>query len=529
MRGMIQDEKARARRSSGRRAFLVGPLLALTACGAEPGAKRPDGPRLVILYVACTVNKAFLSPYEARVRFTPEFQRFAAGARVLRRHVTECGQSGVDFATIFTGTQADKHGTYDHPSILAEHAVLCAERFAAAGYETWFWSGHPMASAQLGYGQGVPAANVVRRERMFRRTAKPYDEAYLEKLTANDREFEAVLARLAADPEARAFVQIAFTVSHEPYDQYATVDQVVAFLERYPEVAPTVTRAELERWVPFYEEHRHALNWDLSATRRALALGDEDVRALAAVLEAVYATSIHRLDALFGRLVQTIERSGLAQECLLSFTVDHGEMLYRENALFPWTHGPEPTPEVLDVPWILRGPGVAPGDYEGVTRSIDVLPTLAGLSGVELVPAVDGTDLAPVLRGEREVPRQLAFSHTPLWPADQIERWAEFALVHDILPRRDPEVMSVRVRDGDRVFKLQRTRSEGFEPRAFDLAADPTETRNLFDPADPEHAQMAEELARYKRTLVEGFDPEHASGLSDEETYERLKALGYAR
>jgi len=526
---MIQVEHGPARRLRARAALAVF-LLALAACGGEPGEQEHSvAPRLVILYVACTVNKAYLSPYEARVRFTPGFERFAAGARVFRRHVTECGQSGVDFATIFTGTQADKHGTYDHPSILPEHVVLGAERFAAAGFETYFWSGHPMASAQLGYGQGVPPDHVVRRERMFRRTAKPYDEAYLEKLTANDREFEALLAHLKADPGARAFVQIAFTVSHEPYDQYATVDEVLAFLQSYPEVAPGVTRAELERWVPFYGSHRHALNWDLAATRQELALGDEDVRALAAVLEAVYATSIHRLDALFGRLVDRIEKSGLAGECLLSFTVDHGELLYRENALFPWTHGPEPTPEVLDVPWILSGPGVAPGDYPGVTRSIDVLPTLAGLAGIELEPPVDGTDLAPVLRGERAAPRQLAFSHTPLWPADQIERWAEFALVHDLLPRRDPEVMSVRVRDEDRVFKLQRTRDGRFEARAFDLAGDPAETRNLFDPADPEHARMAEELTRYKQKLVEGFDPAHASGLSDEETYERLKALGYAR
>jgi arylsulfatase A-like enzyme len=528
MRGMIQVEHGPERRLRARAALALL-LLALAGCGGEHGERKRSAPRLVILYVACTVNKDYLAPYEASVRYTPELGRFAAGARVFRRHATECGQSGVDFATIFTGTQADGHGTYDHPSILPEEIVLGAERFAAAGFETYFWSGHPMASAQLGYGQGVPPERVVRRERMFRRTAKPYDEAYLEKLTANDREFEALLAHLAADREARAFVQIAFTVSHEPYDQYATVDQVLAFLEDYPEVAPGVTRAELERWVPFYEEHRHALNWDLPATRAKLGLGDEDVRQLATVLQAVYATSIHRLDALFGRLVARIEQSDLSQECLLSFTVDHGELLYRENALFPWTHGPEPTPEVLDVPWILRGPGVAPGDYAGVTRSIDVLPTLAGLAGVPLAPPVHGTDLAPVLRGERAVPRQLAFSHSPLWPADQIERWAEFALVHDILPRRDPEVMSVRVRDEDRVFKLQRTREGGFEPRAFDLATDPAETRNLFDPADPEHARMAEELARYKQRLVEGFDPAHASGLSDQETYERLKALGYAR
>jgi arylsulfatase A-like enzyme len=529
MRGMIPDEIARARRLRAR-ATLAALGLALAACGAEPDAResaRP--PRLVILYAACTVNKAFLAPYEARVRFTPELAAFAAKARVFRRHVCESAQSGIDFATLFTGNQADRHGTYDHPSVLAETNVLAAERFAAAGYETYFWDGHPMASWRLGYGQGVPPARIARRERMFRQSARPFDETYLEKLAGNDADFEGILARMEADASARVFVQLAFTVSHEPYHQYASVDEVCAFLERFPEVAPGVTRAELERWLPFYEQHRHALNWDLAAARRALALGEGDLLRLAAVLEAVYATSIHRLDALFGRFVATIERSGLAKECLLAFTVDHGELLYRENALFPWTHGPEPTPEVLDVAWILRAPGVAPGAYEGVTRSIDVAPTLLGLCGIELEPPVEGTDLAPVLRGERAEPRQLAFSHTPLWPEDQIERWAEHELVHSILPRRDPEVMSVRVRDMDTVFKLQRTRDETFEPRAFDLALDPGEVRNLFDPSDPAHARMAEELARYKQRLVDGFDPAHGSGLSDDETYERLKALGYAR
>src|SRR6185503_3621762 len=97
-------------------------LLALAGCGA-----RRDPPRLVVLYVACTVDKDFLSPYAPGVGFTPELEAFAREGLVFRRHVTECGQSGVDFATIFSGTQAYRHGVYSHPAIVAEGNTLIAE------------------------------------------------------------------------------------------------------------------------------------------------------------------------------------------------------------------------------------------------------------------------------------------------------------------------------------------------------------------------------------------------------------------
>ncbi len=501
-------------------------MLSLSGC-AFRDERTP--PRLVILYVACTVNQAHLAPYSPDVRYTPNLAAFAAESRLFLRHVTECGQSGVDFATIFTGTPAYVHGIYDHPAVLDDRNVLIAECFAAAGYDTWFWSGHPMASVRLNYGQGVAADHVKYRERMFRQATKPYDERTLVRLTANDAGFARILARLRDDPSYRAFVQIAFTVSHEPYHQYATLEHVSSFLDRFPEASRGVTLEELERWLPFYEANRHALNWDFPRARAELDLSAADVGRLAAVLEVVYATSIHRLDEFFGRLVKKIEEHGLAPECAFSFTIDHGETLYRENALFPWTHGPELAPEILDVPWILRVPGLEPGGYDGLTRSIDVFPTLAGLSGLEIPPTVQGTNLAPVLRGERPVPRQLAFSHTTLWPEERILRFAEFERLHSVLPRRDAELMAVRIRDLDRAFKLCILPDGSSRYESFDLTRDPLETTNSFDPLNPEHERMAQELVRYKARLVEGFDPARASGLSESESLERLRALGYVR
>ena len=89
----------------------------------------------------------FLGAYRTEVSSTPRLAAFAREGVVMRAHVTETAQSGVAYAALLTGTQADRHGIYYHPNTLAEDNLTLAECFAAAGYETWFWSGHPMASA----------------------------------------------------------------------------------------------------------------------------------------------------------------------------------------------------------------------------------------------------------------------------------------------------------------------------------------------------------------------------------------------
>ncbi|MCZ6784086.1 MAG: hypothetical protein O7G30_12340, partial [Proteobacteria bacterium] len=62
-----------------------------------------------------------------------------------------------------------------------------------------------------------------------------------------------------------------------------------------------------------------------------------------------------------------------------------------------------------------------------------------------------------------------------------------------------------------------------------DWASDPGETRNLHDPANPEHRRMMERLAEYKRVLVEAHrrDSFGARDPSAERQEELLRSLGY--
>ncbi len=477
---------------------------------ADAGA--PRSPRLVLLYATCTLNKDFLSPYDENVRFTPHLKAFARRSVVFERHQTESGQSGIAYASIFSGTQASQHGVYTIPQKLSPDVLLVSEIFRDAGYETFAWLAHSMASVPLNYAQGVEPS------RAFNRL-----------LTGRDPHLGRVLERLGSDEDYKALLLTNFTVTHGPYTGQGLQRFCRTYADECASLPEPATRSRLRK---LYMEHYLALSFDFDATVERLGLSDAEVSDLAALLDVLYKAGVFHLDALFGELLDRIAKAGLLDETLVVFTADHGEVLYRENAIFKWSHALQLASEVLSVPLILYAPvaGVRPGTYEGVTRSIDVLPTLAGLSGVAIESSrLAGRDLSAALRGEEPPPRLLAFSHTALLPPPVEEISKQWGLFHTVHPRRDPELMWVSLRDRDRVYKLLSLNGKDFHPEIYDLAADPFESRNLFDAASQEQARMIERLGEYKSLLVEAHraDTFAERDLDFEHQAELLRSLGY--
>jgi arylsulfatase A-like enzyme len=509
----------------------IAPILLAAAlvagCSRGPGSKSP---RLVVLYAPCTVRTRSLAPYDSSIPFTPALAEFARSSVVFRRHTTEAEQSGTAFASIFTGAQAPVHGVYHHPAVLRDGLVLLAETFAAAGYETWFWSGHPMAGSRLGYGQGVPPEHSVQIARAARERVAP-EEALV--WTGNDERMDALLDGLVADPKRHAFVQIDFTLSHAPYTHFCTPERVAAFLRDFPDRAGGLEAAEVMRLGRLFEEHQLEFQWDPAGTTAALGLDAGERAKLGRALQILYETDVRELDRLFGAFVERIRSRGLLPDAVIAFTGDHGEVLDRPNAPFHWTHGFQLAPESLDVPWILCAPGrLAPREFPNVTRSIDVYPTLAGLCGVPIAAGakVAGTDLAPALRGESAAPDLLALSHSTFPSPTQLEQLSAFAPIRRIFPRSDPDLIAVRVRSGDRVCKLRNLGDERFGFELFDLASDPAEEHDRFDRNDPLHADLARRLEAYKAELVRGArEIEKREQLSRDEEEARLRSLGYVK
>ncbi len=488
-------------------------LLALSlqiGCRKRQPDPVPAQPRLVMLNVFCTLGKDFLEPYDGSIEYTPSLERFAEQGVVFERHVTETGQSGVSFASILSGEHAMRHLVYSHPTRLTDAVQTLPEAFAEAGYDTFFWESQNMGSVGLNYGQGVPAKQAIRPRQ----------------LKESEPEFRAVLKRLADDSTYKAFIVSFYGLTHSRYSR----DSLAWFCEEYPGQCEGI---DPEKAALFYQDTRR-LAYDFPSAVEKYDLKDERLQELADAVELIYKSRVSYTDAVFGGLVRAIDEQGLAEESLIAFTADHGETLYRENSLFKWSHSFDLAPDVINVPFIVRGHGIKPGRYPGVSSSADVFPTLAAMAKVPIKKgeATLGTNLATSLSRGAPPGREIAFSHTGLWPPIGRRWWMGRPHLLRFHPRYDPNDIWVSARANDLLVKYRYDGAGNFLYEAFDLAVDPKETRNIFDAEDARQSKLVEQLDRYRKILIDAHvDPREKAPEGpqpDEATMiKQLRALGY--
>lgn len=203
----------------------------------------------------------------------------------------------------------------------------------------------------------------------------------------------------------------------------------------------------------------------------------------------LYGDAIEELDFHTGRLLDTLDRLGLAENTLVVFSSDNGRgpgrdpsQPMRGNKLTTWECG-------IRVPCLVRGAGVRQGKVSNeLVHAMDWFPTLATFAGVK-VPEdriLDGRDLAPMLTGKTDpIPdpeEKLSLNASvPLRrPWDPPGEWAPLVTREDYLNAffyHGSEGQLAAVRSGK--WKLTLNPS----PQLFDLESDPGESRPVRDPA----------------------------------------------
>ncbi|MBT3375960.1 MAG: sulfatase-like hydrolase/transferase [Lentisphaerae bacterium] len=113
-------------------------------------------------------------------------------------------------------------------------------------------------------------------------------------------------------------------------------------------------------------------------------------------MKAAYYGMVSQIDWQVGEILDTLDENGLADNTIVVFTSDHGEFL--------GDHGiPAKAPFLLDcmlhVPFMVRGPDMAPRQTDELTEEVDLFPTVARLTGGEIPAWVQGQDLSPALGG----------------------------------------------------------------------------------------------------------------------------------
>jgi len=120
-----------------------------------------------------------------------------------------------------------------------------------------------------------------------------------------------------------------------------------------------------------------------------------------------YYGGITGVDKEFGRLLAALEEAGHADDTIVVYTSDHGEMLGSQGRMSKQV----PFEEACRVPFFVRYPGVTPSGTksEMLFAAVDIYPTLCGLASIEVPNHCVGRDLSEVIRGIDVTPQHFVF------------------------------------------------------------------------------------------------------------------------
>jgi arylsulfatase A-like enzyme len=185
-----------------------------------------------------------------------------------------------------------------------------------------------------------------------------------------------------------------------------------------------------------------------------------------------YYGSISLVDACIGRVLDALDRFGLAENTIVLYCSDHGELMGDHGLVYK---GPFHYESMIRTPLLWRWPAggraaaIEGGrTYEHVTSTVDIMPALLEACDLPPEPGVQGDSLLPVLRGETAPYR-------------------EWALVEH---REEPRGMQTKTLVTER-YKLTYYPGQPFG-ELFDLRDDPQEYDNLW--AVPAHRPLREGL-----------------------------------
>jgi len=213
-----------------------------------------------------------------------------------------------------------------------------------------------------------------------------------------------------------------------------------------------------------------------------------------------YSGEIAYVDEQVGKLLAGLANLGFKEKTLVVLLADHGEGLGDHGE---FTHGVFLYDETTHVPLVVAGPGIPAGKtIDQQVRSIDVMPTILQYLGLPTGKNVQGQSLLATLQEGKPIASQFAYMET-LYPKTS-HSWSE--------------LRAVRVPGWKFIMAPK--------PELYDLAADPSESKNAND----QNRSKASELEKHVWEIAgprENLGTLPRKPVSDQMMKE-LQSLGYA-
>ena len=434
---------------------------------------RKEKPNILFIF-ADQLRHSAVGCYGNSVVQTPNLNRLATEGVVFDQAFSSCPLCSPYRAHILSGMYSHRNGVPDNEYKMRTDIIALPQALSAAGYRSAFvgkWHlGHPPYTDDKRYGFDYMAA---------------YDccgmSYYKQPYFINQSGPNQITKWLPAEE----------------------TDLAIQFMEEHRHAAPEKPFAIVMSWGPPH--------WPYYSCPEEYQVHDPEKVELfpnvpgplaphARQESAAYYNNVTGLDAQMGRLMDALERMGIAEDTILCFSSDHGDHLYSHGygaEYDQWVHismrGSKGSPfdESVRIPLIVRYPrnGISGERSDVLFNSVDVMPTLLRLCGIEIPNGVQGTDLShTIIGGQGPEPDSVYLLMLgPGWPTR--DKW-------------------VGIWRGVRTHRYLYARYQGnyHDTVLFDRKKDPYEMKNLAN--DPAHAAVHEELeARLKRWMRETNDP----------------------
>ncbi len=349
-------------------------LLASSSFANERLRRKPN-----LVYVFADQWRAEATGYAGNPDVkTPRLDRLAAESVNLRNAVSGCPVCSPYRASLITGQYPLRHGIFLNDLTLGNDAVSIAQAYNNAGYDTgyigkWHLAGQGRSAfIPREHRQGFKFWKALECTHNYNHSPYYGDENH--KLTWNGYDAS------AQTHEAQRYIL-----------QHATGKPFALFLSWGPPHAPYHTAPE---------KYRAMFEAETLSVRPNVCQADRDQ---AKKLLAGYYAHIAALDDCIGQLLDTIQETGIEEDTIFVFTSDHGDMLY--------SHGhqkkQQPWDESIRVPFLIHYPRELGREGRVIDMPIntpDIMPTLLGLSEIDIPKTVEGTDFSSVLTGQISPP-----------------------------------------------------------------------------------------------------------------------------
>lgn len=498
--------------------ILITALISFYPSGPEKyeGSISSERPSLnIVLLVIDALRADHLSCYGYPRMTSPNIDSIASEGVIFTNAFSNSCWTQPSITTILSSLYLSSHNVYKLTSGLSDKVKLLPEELKKKGFSTAIISSNTFISPLYGFDQGVDffytiQPSVIKHLSLgiiindFSKKLKIknplYFLIYLEHLILKGRFPDPTAERLNnvlfdwidSINGKSFFAYLHYNDVHDPYLPPAPYDEMFLSLS--------------------HSEIHSSLKQALKITPPAFAVGRmPDSLSLEEKLNYLisqYDGGIGYMDSCIGELIEELRKRKILDQTLIIITADHGEEFFEHGG---WGHSwIKLYDKNIHIPLIMRYPKkIPPGTIiTELVQHVDLMPTMLDMSEIDLnsYKQMQGYSLKQLINQGDE-----RFNN-------------RFVISESILNRKENFIKAIRNHKNKLILSDIRGKSELL---LFDLALDPEEKVNIADREPRKKAYLLQQLIKFINNLPQYGYAEQLT--IDDETRERLKALGYIK